>query len=45
MKKEQELCQCETWGGDRGCIECVEKENIEEPTESELREELEYGSV
>ena len=21
----EEQCQCETWGGDRGCIECVNK--------------------
>ena len=27
IEEEKELCQCETWGGDRGCIDCVNKEN------------------
>lgn len=25
-EEKKEICQCETWGGDRGCIECVKKE-------------------
>lgn len=29
--EEEDICQCETWGGDRGCLECVEKENMKNP--------------